>query len=378
MTTSTTGLPVPPPVAQALDRLDPDDAAWITITADEAVARARLEVSGPLSGLTFAVKDLFDTRGVRTTYGSKMYADHHPHVTASVITNLERAGAVSLGKTNLNEFAYGVSGYNPTYGMIRSPLNRNWTAGGSSGGSAAVVGAGIVDFAVGSDTSGSARIPATCCGVIGFKCAHGSQPLDGVYPLAPGRDSIGYFCRDVEVLQRIFGLPVLPPTDRVISRASSTLNLPPIPDEQVVLFRAESYVQHKSRSLLYPDLYGRDLKLKMRPEDQMSELAAAQIVGEWRRDFTAAARSVDVITMPVFEGSPPTVDEVLADYEADSLASSDRLLAYTVIASVLGWAAMAVPTKDGSLQLIAPPEKMPEMLAVAKAMALPAAEQINR
>jgi aspartyl-tRNA(Asn)/glutamyl-tRNA(Gln) amidotransferase subunit A len=117
-------------------------------------------------------------------------------------------GAVILGKANLNEYAYGVSGHNPHFGTIRSPADRARTAGGSSGGSAAAVAAGICDIGVGTDTSGSVRIPAACCGVYGFKAAHGGYPMRGVFPLAATYDSIGFFATHVPTLSRVLDVAV--------------------------------------------------------------------------------------------------------------------------------------------------------------------------
>ena len=120
-------------------------------------------------GIRLAVKDLFDTAGVRTTYGSILFADHVPERTAEAVARLEAAGYVNVGKTNLHEFAYGVTSYNPHFGAIPNPIAPGRTAGGSSAGSAAALAAGVADAALGTDSGGSIRIPAACCGVVGFK-----------------------------------------------------------------------------------------------------------------------------------------------------------------------------------------------------------------
>src|SRR5438477_3645492 len=145
----------------------------------------------PGDGIRLAVKDLFDTAGVRTTYGSAVFAEHVPEQSAEAVVRAERAGYVSVGKTNLHEFAYGVTSQNLHYGTVPNPVAPGRTAGGSSGGSAAAVAAGLADGALGSDSGGSIRIPAACCGVVGFKPSFGLVPLAGCFPLAPSFDHGG-------------------------------------------------------------------------------------------------------------------------------------------------------------------------------------------
>jgi aspartyl-tRNA(Asn)/glutamyl-tRNA(Gln) amidotransferase subunit A len=173
----------------AAEQLQPQLNALITITAD--AARAAPRGPGPLAAIPFAIKDLFATAGVRTTAGSRILADWVPRRTAPVVAHLEAAGAVSIGKTNTHEFAFGTTNDNPHYGATRNPWNRALTTGGSSGGAAAAVAAGIVPFALGTDTAGSVRIPAALCGCVGFKPAWGVLSTRGVVPLAPTLDTVG-------------------------------------------------------------------------------------------------------------------------------------------------------------------------------------------
>jgi aspartyl-tRNA(Asn)/glutamyl-tRNA(Gln) amidotransferase subunit A len=144
-----------------------------------------------------AVKDLFDTAGVRTTYGSAIFRDHVPDTTAEAVIRLERAGYVSIGKTNLHEFAWGITSENPHYGWVPNPLAEGRTPGGSSGGSAAAVAAGLAVLGLGTDSGGSIRIPAACCGITGFKPTHGLVPIAGCFPLAPSFDHVGPLATDV-------------------------------------------------------------------------------------------------------------------------------------------------------------------------------------
>src|SRR3954464_12659181 len=149
------------------------------------------------SGIPLAVKDLFDTAGLVTTYGSSIFAGHVPQETAEAVRLLEAAGYADVGKTNLHEFAYGVTSMNPHYGWVPNPVREGRIAGGSSGGSAAALAAGLADAALGTDTGGSIRIPASWCGVVGFKPTHGLVPIDGCFPLAPSFDHAGPMARSV-------------------------------------------------------------------------------------------------------------------------------------------------------------------------------------
>src|SRR6266540_4320764 len=155
------------------------------------------EVEEPPPGISLAVKDLFDTAGLRTTYGSVIFTDHVPTETAEAVRRLEAAGYAIVGKTNLHEFAYGVTSQNPHYGTVPNPRAPGRLAGGSSGGSAAALAAGLADAALGTDSGGSIRIPAACCGIVGFKPTFGLVPMEGVFPLAPSFDHAGPMARSV-------------------------------------------------------------------------------------------------------------------------------------------------------------------------------------
>ncbi len=186
-------------------RLNPKLNAFITVTADSALARARSmdrELAegrdrGPLHGIPVALKDVFATRGVLTTCGSRIFADHVPDYDAAVVERLDQAGAVVAGKTNMHELAYGITSANPHYGAVRNPWDTDRVAGGSSGGSAVAVAAGMVFMAMGSDTGGSIRIPASFCGVAGLKPTYGRVSRYGVLPLDFSLDHIGPVTRSV-------------------------------------------------------------------------------------------------------------------------------------------------------------------------------------
>src|SRR3954463_1059127 len=155
------------------------------------------------AGRRLAVKDLFDTAGLVTTYGSILFADHVPATSAEAVRRAEAAGWIDVGKTNLHEFAYGTTSENPHFGTVPNPLAAGRLAGGSSGGSAAAIAAGLADAALGTDSGGSIRIPSACCGTTGFKPTYGLVPLDGCFPLAPSYDHAGPMARDVAGCERM-------------------------------------------------------------------------------------------------------------------------------------------------------------------------------
>ena len=194
--------------AEAIARIERHDAAlgtFITLTTEQALEEARQadrELAagadrGPLHGIPIALKDLFCTKGVRTTAGSKIYAAFVPEIDAAVVERLRAAGAVMLGKLNMHELAYGITSANPHFGAVRNPWNTAHSPGGSSGGSGAAVATGMVFMAMGSDTGGSIRIPASFCGTVGLKPTYGRVSRYGVLPLGFSLDHVGPLTRSV-------------------------------------------------------------------------------------------------------------------------------------------------------------------------------------
>ena len=193
-----------------LDRiaaLDRGLRSFITVCADAALDAARTAEAalmagrpvGPLHGVPYALKDLYDTAGVRTTGGSRIFADRVPTADATVVRRLAEAGAIVLGKLNMVEFAYGPEGLNAHYGHARNPWDAatHRMAGGSSSGSGVAVAAGLAPGALGSDTGGSIRIPASLCGITGLKPTYGRVSRAGVLPLAWSMDHVGPMTRTV-------------------------------------------------------------------------------------------------------------------------------------------------------------------------------------
>jgi aspartyl-tRNA(Asn)/glutamyl-tRNA(Gln) amidotransferase subunit A len=210
--------------------------AFITLTADAALARARAADAdlaagrdrGALHGVPIALKDLFLTRGVRTTGGSKVYDRFVPEIDAAVVERLDAAGAVMLGKLNMHEMAYGITSANPHFGPVRNPWNAECSPGGSSGGSGAAVAAGMVFAAMGSDTGGSIRIPASFCGTVGLKPTYGRVSRYGTLPLGYSLDHMGPLTRTVRdaaaVLTAIAGYD---PRDPASSPKPAAAFMPP-------------------------------------------------------------------------------------------------------------------------------------------------------
>src|SRR5579862_7260444 len=182
-----------------IEKLDRQLNSFITVTADAALAEARQaeeeirrgEWRGPLHGIPVGLKDIIDTTGIRTTAASALYKDRIPTEDAGVARRLKDAGAISLGKQNLHEFAYGGSSLVSYFGDVHNPWNLEHIAGGSSGGSAAAVAARLCYGAIGTDTAGSVREPASQCGIVGLKPTYGRVSAKGVIPLSPSFDHVG-------------------------------------------------------------------------------------------------------------------------------------------------------------------------------------------
>ena len=209
-----------------IERLNPRLNCYLTVLAGDAreqAARAARSIArgswqGPLHGIPIAVKDNIWTRGIRTTAGSKILADFVPQEDAGLVARLRRAGAILIGKTNLHEFAYGVTSVNPHYGPVRNPWDLERIPGGSSGGSAAALAAGLCCAAIGTDTGGSIRIPSALCGVLGLKPAFGRVSCHGVVPLSRTLDPAGPLARTAGdaaiLLQALAGFDPRDPASR--------------------------------------------------------------------------------------------------------------------------------------------------------------------
>ena len=199
---------------ERIERFDPRLRAYITPTPERALADARAAeqaltlgtAAGPLTGVSLGLKDLIDTAGIRTTSGSRLFAQQVPARDAAVAERCRAGGLVLTGKHNLHELAYGTTSDNPHYGACRNPWNPDHVAGGSSGGCAVALALGMCTLAVGTDTGGSIRIPASGCGIVGLKPTLGRVSRRGVWPLAWSLDTVGPMARGVEDAAFLLGL----------------------------------------------------------------------------------------------------------------------------------------------------------------------------
>jgi amidase len=180
----------------------PDDPLGAFVPGERVTAEPT--ASGPLDGLAFAAKDVFDVAGHRTGFGNPTWLETHPPAgrTASAVERLLGAGARLVGKTVTDELTYSLTGENVHYGTPANPRCPERVPGGSSSGSASAVAGGVCGLALGTDCAGSVRIPASYCGIFGMRPTHGRVPVDGVCPFAPSFDTVGWLARDADVLER--------------------------------------------------------------------------------------------------------------------------------------------------------------------------------
>ncbi|MGN6799814.1 MAG: amidase [Gaiellaceae bacterium] len=297
------------------------------------------------------MKDLFDTAGIRSTYGSAVFADHVPAVSAAWVSELESRGWVNVGKTNLHEFAYGVTSQNLHYGVVPNPRFPSLTAGGSSGGSAAAVVQGLADAATGTDTGGSIRIPAACCGVVGLKPTYGLVPTDGVFPLAPTFDHAGPMALSVDGCASLLGLS-LPDVAgvRIASAWGGVRGEPiefPTAEEVVPAFMREVGDVHRELYAENEELYGDNIRGKVERCIAVSdaEYAAAVVArDELRERAEAAMDGFDVLVTPVLSCPVPPAD-------CDEVEARAAMTRYTFPFNALGWPALAV----GNVQIVGRP-----------------------
>jgi aspartyl-tRNA(Asn)/glutamyl-tRNA(Gln) amidotransferase subunit A len=354
------------------------------------------------------VKDLFDTAGLVTTYGSPLFADHVPSRTATAVAAFEAAGYANVGKTNLHEFAYGTTSENPHFGVVPNPLADGRVAGGSSGGNAAALVLGATEVALGTDSGGSIRIPAACCGIVGFKPTYGLVSLDGCFPLAPSFDHAGPMARDVEACER--GLAALVPgyarhellsleevevglawvddiaplvRERVLEAAERFPRRCPVdlpePRGTSALFMHEVADVHRELFAENADLYGEDVRIKIERCLQVTD-AEAEAAMKRREGFRLRVEevieSVDVIVTPTL----PIVAPRIGEGGTGDLGVREALVSRTYPFNVLGWPALALPcgpAEDGlpaSVQLVGRPGSDALVLATARLLEVVAAQ----
>ena len=332
--------------------------AVITLTPEASLMRSSDEAQGPLAGVPLLVKDVFDTAGVRTTYGSGIFRDHVPVRSATSVRRLLDAGAIMLGKANLHEFAWGVTSRNRAYGAVVNSARPDRIPGGSSGGNASALAAGLCALGLGTDTGASIRLPAAACRVAGFKPAFGSVPADGLWPLAPSFDHVGPLARSLDDCALAFDvlrgtpLPAVDPGGLRVMRVEAAdvgatteafldaAHLPPAPD-LVRLHLAECAEVHRELYAEHRDAYDDDLHAKIAVGFAVAPEERAWLVAglhAWRQEC-AVRCPWDVLVSPTFPGELPASDVPA------SIELTDRMTAYTRPINWLGWPSAV--TADG-------------------------------
>jgi aspartyl-tRNA(Asn)/glutamyl-tRNA(Gln) amidotransferase subunit A len=335
---------------------------------------------------------------VRTTYGSAVFAEHVPSETAPAVSRLEAGGYANVGKANLHEFAYGTTSQNLHYGTVPNPTAPGRTSGGSSGGSAAALAAGLADAALGTDTGGSIRIPAACCGIVGFKPSYGLVSADGVFPLAPSFDHVGPMARDVggcismmEALVPGFTVDELELDDldvattwfeaadplvgaRLGDAAShfarrTRLDLPEAGEIQPLFMREVGDV-HRELYAEHAEQYGENVAPKIERCLAVSDgeaTAAAEFREVYRGRTLEALEPFDLLLAPVLTFVAPRND-------VDEIAVRGSFVRFTFPFNALGWPALALPcgaAEDGlpaSIQLVGRPGEDARVLAAGRAL----------
>jgi aspartyl-tRNA(Asn)/glutamyl-tRNA(Gln) amidotransferase subunit A len=336
------------------------------VTAPDGVWLARPE--RPADGVPVAVKDLLDTAGLVTTYGSILFDEHVPERSAEAVLRLEAAGYAVAGKTNLHEFAYGISSQNPHYGTVPNPRAPGRLAGGSSGGSAAAIAAGDVELALGTDSGGSIRIPSAWCGTVGFKPTFDLVPADGCFPLAPSYDHVGPMASTVEgcielmtalvpgfavtelgALEELeVGVAWLDDADplvraRVEAAAAlfprrRTLDFPLAADDNRLFMREVADV-HRGLFPENADAYGDNVRTKLELCFEVTDAevdAARRARDEYRERCEEALDGVDLLVTP-------TVAFVAPPADAQELTIRAGGIRFTYPFDSLGWPALTLP-----------------------------------
>jgi aspartyl-tRNA(Asn)/glutamyl-tRNA(Gln) amidotransferase subunit A len=401
-------------VLARIERLNPEMGALITVTRDEALAAAQSaerEIGHgpvpPLHGIPLSVKDLYDTNGIRTTAGSRIFSNRIPREDATVVTKLRAAGAVLVGKANLHEFAFGVTTVNPHYGTAKNPWNKDRIAGGSSGGSASAVALGMGLGSIGSDTGGSIRIPAALCGIVGLKPTYGRVSLNGVIPLSWSLDHPGPMARTVEDVAIILdataghdprdprtrnievpryadalsgnikgirvGIPetyfyegLAPEVDRAVRRALKNMEqagarivevrLPGIAVHRAVwlhIASPEAFSYHEIHLRTHADQYGPDVRGRLEAGRMLlaiDHVRAQRARSMMKEECKEVFQDVDVVVTPTVPIPAPRSEDLRKPWGHGTETATASLLRFTRFFNITGLPAISIPcgfTSDG-------------------------------
>jgi len=340
---------------------------------------------GPLKGVRFAVKDLFDVAGLPTTAGAGMRRDAEPAVRdAEVVARLKRAGAVLVGTLNMDEFAYGFATVNAHFGTTRNPYDPARLAGGSSGGSAAAVAAGLVPLALGSDTNGSIRVPASLCGVWGLRPAEGVVPLDGVFPFVDLLDTVGPFtrsCRELKAayevmsamrltsngirprVARLTGFFAEGASDDALAAVAAVAGSAPAIDLPLAdAARSAAFVitAAKGGALHLDTLRGRALDYDPAVRDRLLAgamlpaavlLQALELRDLWRNAVTKLFDDHDILIAPATPVTAPRIDDGTIEIGGKAVSARANLGIYAQPISLAGVPVISAPVKRDGLPI---------------------------
>jgi aspartyl-tRNA(Asn)/glutamyl-tRNA(Gln) amidotransferase subunit A len=332
-----------------------------------------------------------------TTYGSAIFADHVPTATAEAVLRLEAAGYANVGKTNLHEFAYGITSENPHFGTVPNPVAPGRIAGGSSGGSAAALAAGLADAALGTDSGGSIRIPSACCGTLGFKPTFGLVPLAGCFPLAATFDHAGPMARTVEACEAMlralvaehepcdapdrvrYAVTWTEEADPLVRRRIEAvaeavdavrLDFPARRKETYPLFMWEVAETHRDLYAENPELYSEELAAKIErclAITKTEAAAAGRARDEYRAAADAALDDFDLLLTP-------TLSSVAPPAGIGDAALREQMIRFTYPFNALGWPALALPCGDAedglpaSIQIVGRPGDDALVLAAGRTL----------
>lgn len=406
---------------EKIDRLNPTLNAFITVTGDSALAeakRAEQEIQsgnwrGPVHGIPIGLKDLIDTAGIRTTAASKVFRDRIPTEDADVVKKLKAAGAVFVGKQNLQEFAYGSSSVISHFGPVRNPVNPEFIAGGSSSGSAVAVASGMCYAAIGTDTAGSIRQPASLCGVVGLKPSYDLVSTRGIIPLSQSLDHAGPIARTVEdvailldaiaetsenysanfksgIQDFVLGIPrkyfyddldpeiaraVENAIDLLASKAKAVRQIEYPVEQDRTIFNAESSAYHRDKIASSANLYDPETLRRLKTGEGVSDTQyqdALSHLRDTRQKVGEMFRDVDLLLTPTTPEPTPRIADLLKD--VSKLRPAEIvLLRNTRPVNAWGLPAISVPCGFSSeglpigLQIIGPPHGEKNVLRAAYA-----------